>query len=258
MSETDTLSENSLDDLGPIYIFPNPATSAPPSPTSLTDLSEATEFTPSIRSLTLQLPSGRDRRPTSSMFSPFTPLSPVDWESFELDLKTWMRQSPARRIPLETVPGHSKSKAEQVLIDRRTPDVMPTYPIDLSPVISDDHMHRDLENPHRRTPNIPLLSFFISLLSIDDSTARLLSHSSDPLLFESGSLSEKVDTEPHGIERLFIQRKEVHKIREALANFEVEVGPSQLSLPTFPIYGLWNAVAVLVTSGGKALRGALR
>jgi len=234
------LSDSSLDDS--VYVFPNPAT-APPSPTQNSDLSAYTEFTTSVTSETIRLPRSRDGRRSLSTSLPRTPLSPWEW---------------VEHLPPEVYYGEIE-RPDQWRVGRneRTQSVS-TYPVDLVPAKVDAPGR--CEHPHAPA-HIPLLSFFTSLLAIDDSTVCLLRQpSSDSALFAcpglpSDSSLEEADGELHGLEKLLARKSGARRIRDALL-YERELGLCRPPSPR-PFLGLWNTVSVLVTNSGKALREVL-
>ncbi|KAF5382561.1 hypothetical protein D9615_002868 [Tricholomella constricta] len=247
-------SGSSLDDS--IYVFPNPA-SAPPSPQH-SDFSANTEFTLSPHSVTLQLPTSRDRRYSSSASPPpLTPISPCEWDGRELLETDYLADVSPLRAPRDQT---ERPQRERALIDYHTAAPIQTSSVDANRVLR--ALPEDPQHPHTRL-HIPLLSFFVSLLSIEDSTMHILSYSSsDSVLFPcrtlpSDSLLENtgVDVKPHGVEKLLVRRSEGSQIREAMKS-EREMAPYR-SLHPLPFHGLWNTVTALVTNGGKALREVL-
>lgn len=239
------LSDSSLDDS--IYVFPNPA-SAPRSPTQNPDLAAYAEFTPSVISESIRLPRSRDGRRTSSTSpSPLTPLSPWEW---------------AEHVPLEVEQIYrgdiERPDQWQIGMNQHIESVS-TYSMDSVPAEVEIHTLRQCPHP---PAHIPLLSFFISLLAIDDSTVCLLSQpSSDSALSACHKLPppnsclEEVDGEPHGIEKLLVRRGGSRIMRDALVS-ERELAPYSPLSPV-PLLGLWNTVTILVANGRKALREVL-
>ncbi|KAF8073714.1 hypothetical protein FPV67DRAFT_762232 [Lyophyllum atratum] len=243
------LSDASLHDS--IYIFPNPL-SAPPSPTHDSGLSGHAEFTSPALSGRIRLPRTRNGRKSSTSPSPPTPLSPWEWDGRALE-------APGDRLPLQPPyydqlerPGRLRAR-----INQRDAEPVQMYTAEQATANLDSHGHH--HHPHA-PGHIPLLSFFVSLLAVDDSTARLLSHpASDSALFacpiSSDSDLEEVGGELHGVEKLLVRTGGARIIKDALKS-ERESAPCRPLLPV-PLLGLWNTVTVLVENSGNVLREVL-
>ncbi|KAG5648408.1 hypothetical protein DXG03_004982 [Asterophora parasitica] len=176
-----TFSDTSLDDS--IYIFPDPA-SAPTSPSQQSEYSACTEFTPSVTSAPLRLPKSRDRRHShSNSRSPLTPPSPCDWDTCELHETDYLTEAAPLHAPRDLSTRWRGLKDIQQ-VERSRP-ISPSS-VDSGARIVPLHVDQQHQHhPHLRN-HIPLLSFFASLLFIEDSTMHLLSHppsDSVPALF---------------------------------------------------------------------------
>lgn len=116
-------------------------------------------------------------------------------------------------------------------------------------------------NPHPRL-HIPLLSFFMSLVSADEATLHLITHSSSQSTLFPGNAPLpyshlSTDDPPHGVIKLLAHRGESHTLKDGL---DIAFDPSYTSSNPFSLPGLhlvWGLVNNVVLSGGKALREVL-
>jgi hypothetical protein len=115
--------------------------------------------------------------------------------------------------------------------------------------------------PHARI-HIPLLSLIISLLSIEESTVHLLTHSTHHSVLFPGhdqicsDNTEDVDREPHGMTKLLLPAGETHSLKEgcAVACDSTVVTKNPFIFSPFRLAGLWDLVGDVMVNGGKALR----
>jgi hypothetical protein len=114
-------------------------------------------------------------------------------------------------------------------------------------------------NPHPRI-HIPMLSFFLSFLSLDETTLHLLTHSaSQSALFAGHALSSDdspVDCDQsHGIAKLLTLSGECHSLKKGCAvACDSSIVPSNPFLLSGRLVGLWSFVGNAFDNGGKALR----
>jgi hypothetical protein len=120
--------------------------------------------------------------------------------------------------------------------------------------------------PHPRI-HIPLLSAILSLLSVDDSTLYLLTHSaSHSVLFPGHAFcSDAVegnehDGDIHGMGKLLASPSDTRSLKSGFAvACDPEFTPAHsLVFPSLPLVGLWKLASGVVANGGKALREVCR
>ncbi|KAI0320529.1 hypothetical protein OF83DRAFT_1169235 [Amylostereum chailletii] len=114
--------------------------------------------------------------------------------------------------------------------------------------------------PHPRI-YIPLLSFFASLFSVDDSTLHLISHTpTHSSLFHGCSSLCDLEREPkdvaHGVEALLCPRGEHESLKDGLrVACDVSLVPSNpFPLSPLPLTDIFHAVAGIWSGGNKAWR----
>lgn len=233
-----------------IYIFPNPS-SAPPSP-NISELSAPTELT----GYTSRDSSVEDVHERGLRKWPIAraPLRTLDG-AFDLDTALWRWSEPAADGSLGASDDTVTDRPDrwESIIRRRlhlatshASSRSPPRPVTRAP------------SPHPRI-HIPLLSFFVSFLSIDDATPHLLSHSSpNSALFPGRSLCP--DAPPpessgrHGVARLLASPEPRQDLREGC---RVACDSSLLDASPFTspsMYQVYGFVRDIVVSGQKALR----
>ncbi|TFK40810.1 hypothetical protein BDQ12DRAFT_721424 [Crucibulum laeve] len=262
-----------------IYVFPNPS-SMPPSPSQISDISVPTDFSLSAVSLS------RDPSPNaniqnfqvarSPMCTLLTPLS--DGQGLEDDEWGWeITPPPERSLLIGAEEERERHDHWEIVARRRAREEymnslssLRTLSSHSIALMKHNRQHSNSSNivvttPHPRI-HIPFLSFFISFLSVDDTTLHLLtqspSHSSlfpghvipAPLPLESNDFEPKNEG-LHGVEKLLSREDESRTLKDGMA-----VASDSLISPLAPflvspfrLSGLWDMVNELVTSSGKAL-----
>jgi len=259
-----------------IYIFPNPS-SAPPSPSQASDFSAPTDFNfsgpsepPRSREGSVQRSSIRRYSSASLPRSSWSvhPLSPrIDgdeqWEwADSMDESVFAFEDETER-----------PDRWEVLVRRRARDSQLDYHRSgSSPHITLNSHRRVQSNGSNRTASphpriqIPLLSFFISLFSINDTTLHLLSHSSShSVLFPGHTLPTDTTSadagawQPHGVAKLLGPSSETRILKDGCAvASDPSFAPSNpFLISPFRLVGLLGFVSDFVANGGKALREIL-
>ncbi|KAF8964407.1 hypothetical protein BDZ97DRAFT_1919090 [Flammula alnicola] len=279
-----------------VYIFPNPS-SAPPSPSQSSDFSAPTDFTISA----IDFESGAsDRRPPHSNSSSYAESSPLSETSDLVRNSNPWEWTPDSRpgvnarlpidLPLVAIESDAKGVSDQWHVFM--------HPHDTRMLLDNSHSACDCQlsssnpslgkiprcnpsenlsskNPNKAHPlQFPLLSFFVSLLCIDQSTVDLVtSPSTQSFLFPGthllqlemgvnhkgrGHIDEKAS---HGVRKLLTCQhlQPYQSLRDGLnvvADYSSDT-PSSLGLLTASI-GLWELVTGFVANSGNALRQAFR
>ncbi|KAF9013254.1 hypothetical protein BDQ17DRAFT_1343064 [Cyathus striatus] len=261
-----------------IYVFPNPP-SDPPSPGQISTVS-ATEFSSSALSSS---PSRDSSVPVSPADIPNNTLTPsplstpliADLRGFDSEQWEWdALEEPAARSLLVGLEDATERPDRWEIIARRR--ALNQYLQSISTFRSSSISLRKGQQtskppttsavftPHPRI-QIPLLSFFVSLLSVDDGTLDLLTQSSShsalfpgesiPPLEKDLSAAEREVENLHGVERLLMRESEARVLKDGLV---VASDTSSNPLLASPFTGLWDIVSGLMTNGGKALREILQ
>ncbi|KAF8158119.1 hypothetical protein B0H34DRAFT_707598 [Crassisporium funariophilum] len=283
-------ASNSLADSA-TYIFPIPS-SAPPSPSQVSDLSIPTDFTFSA------VPSGSEidilsPRPAHTHYSPYTSPSPLPDASEHIKASPWdwtSEQKPAaargetsRGILAGPHDTRNRSSIRWDMVSQRqlresqhhTRDevVVPSRPFDQIMVGKFNGVHPTRRQARFQQPQLPFFSLLVSLLSIDESTVDLIANpSSNSALFEGASLSMldtpniQQDHDPylhektlHGFQKLFTRQD--HESNQNLRNGLAMDAERFYDTPqtTFmasaaQMTGFWNVLREIVSNSGKAVR----
>lgn len=275
----------------PTYIFPNPS-SAPPSPTQTPILSESSDVSPSVVSIsdfgsrdsdTFSSPGHSPWIDAALRQSHNSPQPPLNYRIDNQGLSRYLIDSlPPDPVPLdEDVKvlgnihrGASNRQASYIPISSIDPQTIETkfrHPlarIPTDPALLPRHDQVQLSRVPMCHPlprlSIPFLSLFSSLLGIDDSTKDLLTlpTSSASALFPTGMHpptgtweETEVPQAAHGAEKLF-------SVITAENGYQ-SVHQGMLSLNALPVgelipiplSDLWGMVAELVSNGRKVLLG---
>ncbi|RDB17985.1 hypothetical protein Hypma_000745 [Hypsizygus marmoreus] len=249
-----TFDSSALDNS--VYVFPNPP-SAPPSPSQLSDLSAPTDFTSSSAisetpTMDSGLPDVHERQ--HDFPSPLSPLSSMD----DVHDIPWTPKGADEILLRAANDSIERIDRWQQLIRRRAKE----------PMKSRSHSRSsDMLKPRHHTfdslPSIRLLSFFVYLFSIDETTLRLLSHpSAEAALFPGQSQLSDSDkgaaNELHGTEKLLIQKSESRVVRDGCALVSDPNYPPYHPFSSLPFVGLWGLVTGFVSNSGKAFREVLQ
>ncbi|KAL0961113.1 hypothetical protein HGRIS_006090 [Hohenbuehelia grisea] len=209
------------------YIFPNPQSTFADDDHDILVLSPISLSEPSSSRATSQSP----------LASPFV-LNDTDIE--------W--ESPAEELP-PPLP-----RWEMILRRRRSEAQLQSQ--------SQPCAEKKATQPHPRM-RIPLLSYFASLLAIDEATLHLITHTPDKsVLFPVSIPHTPEDVDKHvlrGLEKLFAASGTNPETRVIVAGFaaaaDEEIPPS--AFVTAPFAGILGMVTTFVASKSKALREVL-
>lgn len=244
-----------------LYIFPSPS-SAPPSPSpsseysapthlSLSTLSEARSRNSSVQ------PCSRSTRPHSEVLHTPYIISPGG------DLEIWDWAEDTGRKLDESVGDEKWECRESARVREPSP-----FRFELRRLQSTTSKGRIAYHgspttirpscPHPRV-HIPLLSFFISLFSVDEATLHLLTHpanESESALFPGHALcSDEIHAQEdgcHGVAKLLMPLGEFRSVKEGCA---VACNPSNpLLVSSSPVVGIWHFIGNVLVDGGKALK----
>ncbi|KAI0057811.1 hypothetical protein BV25DRAFT_1830726 [Artomyces pyxidatus] len=271
------LTTHSLDDRS-IYIFPSPP-SAPPSPAGVSAHSTPTHL--SIRGIARP----RDDSVGSSalrssehgwdeLTSPLGMLSDTSGaHELDADIWEWPSEDGADEREADVLEEEITRASRWDLVAPRHGRPLPRdVPVALrrSPVFVRERTHSGATSgagpvPHPRI-HLPLLSLFASLLSIDESTLHLISHSPShsilfaghPSSFSEDALAVGGEAErPHGVYALLTPAGEQAALKEGLRVVcDPSIVPSVSS--SFPLLGLFDLVKGVWTGGGRAWRDIWR
>jgi hypothetical protein len=265
-----------------IFIFPSPS-SNPPSPcpsvlSAPTDFSLSTLSEPRSRESSVQplySPTRARRRDVEALRSPFVNLQP------ESEIWQWSAAERTLEDSVFEASGSERNDRWELLFHRRqsvqTRKSLSTSPLPL------EVSHRRLmsgssriytrrgrrtsrgASPRPSTPHprmhIPMLSFLVSFLSVDEATLHLLTHSTiESALFPSHTLysddSPQNDGHLHGAGKLRLLSRESCSVKEGCSvACDPSLAPSNpFVLPSLPLVRLWNFLGDIFIDGRKALK----
>jgi hypothetical protein len=246
------VGDDCLEDLHEsIYIFPNPPSATSPSSCTLSDFSAPTDIASS------EFTGSKSRE--SSVHRDGTDTAPPATSNW-----TWV-EARLESIEADATNGNLNENPGNMSLGKK---LFQSDPSGILQLHRNRGSHSRAMSPSQHIVpqppvHIPFLSTVLSLISVDESTVYLLTHTvPHSSLFPGHALpadvaaQEELDTNVHGLAKLFISTSsETRALRSGCrVACDSSYAPSNpFMLTPLPLAGLWGFVRDVVVNGGKAL-----